>query len=81
MPVWWELGLSLLFVPFFKESGTPNPILFVGWTLNYEMYFYVVLALCLLVSRKRAPWLAAGVLVAVMLALHPFGHRLAVTMV
>lgn len=80
-PVWWELGLSLLFVPFFKESGTPNPILFVGWTLNYEMYFYVVLALCLLVSRKRAPWLAAGVLVAVMLALHPFGHRLAVTMV
>lgn len=78
-PVWWELGLSLLFVPFYKESGTTNPILFVGWTLNYEMYFYVVLALCLLVSRKRAPVIAAAVLLIILVLCQPFGHSLAVT--
>jgi peptidoglycan/LPS O-acetylase OafA/YrhL len=78
-PVPWELALSLLFVPFYKESGTVNPILFVGWTLNYEMFFYVVLAICLRVSRRRATLLAAVVLFAVLLLCQPFGDRLAVT--
>jgi peptidoglycan/LPS O-acetylase OafA/YrhL len=71
----WELALSLLFVPFFKESGTANPILFVGWTLNYEMFFYVVLAICLAVNRKRAPLLASVVIFVTILACRPFRGR------
>jgi exopolysaccharide production protein ExoZ len=35
---------SLLFIPYrFKGSG---PILSLGWTLNYEMFFYVIIAIC-----------------------------------
>ncbi|MEO6283912.1 MAG: acyltransferase [Dyadobacter sp.] len=35
---------SLLFIPYrMKGSG---PILSLGWTLNYEMFFYVVIAIC-----------------------------------
>jgi peptidoglycan/LPS O-acetylase OafA/YrhL len=78
-PVPWELALSLLFVPFYKESGTTNPILFVGWTLNYEMFFYVVLATCLAINRKRATLLAATAIFATVLICRPFGHRLAIT--
>jgi len=39
---------SLLFVPFYRAPGDMSPILFVGWTLNYEMFFYAVFALGLL---------------------------------
>lgn len=49
-----ELSKSLFFIPFIKESGLFRPILFVGWTLNYEMFFYVVLALGALLWRKHA---------------------------
>lgn len=39
---------SLLFVPFYRAPGDMSPILFVGWTLNYEMFFYALFALGLL---------------------------------
>jgi peptidoglycan/LPS O-acetylase OafA/YrhL len=34
-----NLLLSLAFIPYIKESGLTQPILFLGWTLNYEMFF------------------------------------------
>lgn len=40
----------------------PFPLLDLGWTLNYEMYFYVVFAPFLLLPRRMAVLLAAGVL-------------------
>ena len=45
--------LSLLFYPV-----SPAPILDVGWTLNIEIYFYVIFALCLLFDRLR--WIVAS---------------------
>lgn len=39
-----QLGKSLLFVPFQKSNGLVQPVLFVGWTLNYEMFFYALFA-------------------------------------
>ncbi|NIJ55308.1 acyltransferase family protein [Dyadobacter arcticus] len=36
---------SLLFIPYRIEGS--GPILSLGWTLNYEMFFYVVIALCI----------------------------------
>lgn len=59
-PFWSYVGRSLLFLP----SGKP-PILGVGWTLNFEMYFYVVFALALWINRKLAPLIAAAFLMAV----------------
>lgn len=39
------VGKSLLFVPFERPGGDIQPILGVGWTLNYEMFFYLIFAL------------------------------------
>jgi peptidoglycan/LPS O-acetylase OafA/YrhL len=77
-----ELAMSLLFIPFYKGGDVthPNPVLFVGWTLNYEMFFYVVLALCLRVNRRIATVLASIVLVVVMLACRAAGQRYAATL-
>ena len=40
---------SLFFIPFYDadSAGEIYPILFVGWTLNVEMMFYIIFALCL----------------------------------
>ncbi|MFC0398979.1 acyltransferase family protein [Paraburkholderia rhizosphaerae] len=48
-----ELLKSLFFIPYTKESGQVYPMLFVGWTLNYEILFYVVTAAALLLMRER----------------------------
>lgn len=34
------------------KVGHPSPVLAVGWTLSYEMYFYALVCIGLLVSRK-----------------------------
>lgn len=39
---------SLFFIPYQKENGSIHPMLDVGWTLNYEMYFYTAIALAAL---------------------------------
>ncbi len=52
---WSQLWQSLLFIPFYNEtSGGIHPIYKLGWTLNYEVYFYFCFAvLCLLRSTPR----------------------------
>lgn len=39
---------SLLFIPYVDAHGLMRPVLGAGWTLNYEMLFYSVMALCLM---------------------------------
>ncbi|MBE0577846.1 acyltransferase [Devosia sp.] len=52
---WSQLWRSLLFIPFYNEtSGGIHPIYKLGWTLNYEVYFYLCFAiLCFLGSTSR----------------------------
>ncbi len=62
-----ELLQSLLFVPL---STTPPPfygyaVLNVGWSLNYEIYFYFLIALSMLFSRLR--WYAFFLMITVTL--------------
>ena len=45
---------SLGFVPYARADGVMAPIVFVGWSLNYEMMFYVMFALGMLLSGSRA---------------------------
>ena len=52
---------SLLFLP----SDQP-PLVAVGWTLNFEIYFYVVFAVALWISRQFAPVIAGGTILAVL---------------
>jgi peptidoglycan/LPS O-acetylase OafA/YrhL len=49
---WAELAFSLLFIPYVNADGLMQPIYSLGWTLNYEMYFYIVFAACLLLRRS-----------------------------
>ena len=35
-------------------DGAPRPILILGWTLNYEMFFYALFALFIGLARERA---------------------------
>jgi exopolysaccharide production protein ExoZ len=59
-PIWVYVGRSLFFLPSEKF-----PTLGVGWTLNFEMYFYVVFALALWINRLLAPLIAGAFLMAV----------------
>ncbi len=43
---------SLFFITYENTAGDLQPFLANGWTLNYEMYFYVIFALCLLIPAK-----------------------------
>jgi exopolysaccharide production protein ExoZ len=43
---------SILFIPYFKENGALQPMLAVGWTLNYEMLFYFCIWISIILARK-----------------------------
>ncbi len=43
---------SLFFIPYVNSAGDMQPILANGWSLNYEMYFYLVFALFLILPAK-----------------------------
>ncbi len=50
---WSHAMLSLLFIPHTAPNGSISPILSLGWTLNYEMFFYALFA-CALLWRRAA---------------------------
>ncbi|GEP08708.1 acyltransferase family protein [Methylobacterium gnaphalii] len=54
---------SYLFIPTLRVAGDMRPILGQGWTLNYEMFFYLSFALAMLLPRRLGlPALAAAFL-------------------
>lgn len=60
-----DLFRSLFFASWLNGPGS-YPVVNVGWTLEYEMFFYAVFALSLFFSRK--PWIvAAGIIVTIVL--------------
>ncbi|SDJ30822.1 Peptidoglycan/LPS O-acetylase OafA/YrhL, contains acyltransferase and SGNH-hydrolase domains [Paraburkholderia steynii] len=56
-----DLLKSLFFVPYRKESGHIFPMLFVGWTLNYEMLFYAASALALWRFQRHVSFVFAAI--------------------
>jgi len=64
--------LSLFFIPHLSPAVPPSisPFILLGWTLNYEMFFYVVFALAIAVSVARRVPLTIAVL-AMLTALGP----------
>ena len=67
-----ELWKSLFFIPYYKSNGLLRPLLFVGWSLNYEMFFYLAISLGLLLVPRRPLLFASGVVLAVTALCHPF---------
>jgi exopolysaccharide production protein ExoZ len=75
---------SLFFIPHYS-TGIPDsirPLLVPGWTLNYEMFFYLVLALCLFLPRVHRPVAVPAVmalLVGTNIAFGPFTDAIAIS--
>jgi exopolysaccharide production protein ExoZ len=71
-----HLIASMLFVPWPNPASTPgvseyiSPVIVPGWTLNMEMIFYVLFALCL--PHKKL-WRVIGITILIM-ALYIIGH-------
>ncbi len=65
----FDLGQILTsygFLPYERPDGRIAPILSLGWTLNYEVFFYVLCALCMLVRQTTvAISIFIGLLVAI----------------
>jgi peptidoglycan/LPS O-acetylase OafA/YrhL len=62
---------SMLFIPRIDYMGLHRPLLEQGWTLNFEMAFYAVFAVALILPRLAGLAIVAAVL-ALMAALSPF---------
>ena len=65
--------LGFVFVPSLNAGGQIQPILGVGWTLNYEMFFYAAFALVL----RSGPRLALAKLAVLLMGAVLAGHLLA----
>lgn len=65
---------SLFFILYGGGSGLVVPLLAIGWTLNSEMFFYAVIALSLVVTRRYATLLSAMSVIGVMLVCHMFRY-------
>ena len=52
-PTWSHVLLSLAFVAHFNPNGMPFPVISAGWSLNYEMVFYLLMAGALLLPKDR----------------------------
>jgi exopolysaccharide production protein ExoZ len=71
----WHFFMSFMFIPWESAIGQIKPILPVGWTLNYELYFYLVVTTLLVLQRKYffiglVLWMFSSVIVGCFLDFH-----------
>lgn len=64
-----HLIASLLFLPYFIDGKIVAPILFVGWTLNYEMFFYLLFAMSMILKIENARAITLITVLAALIAL------------
>ena len=58
----WNIVASFLFIPSLGPGGELRPVIPVGWTLSFEMAFYVLFALAMVLARRRWILLTLAVL-------------------
>ncbi|MXQ10132.1 acyltransferase [Microvirga makkahensis] len=51
---------SYLFIPLARPDGHVQPLYSLGWTLNYEIYFYLLFAAVLVWPKRRAVLVLVG---------------------
>ena len=71
-PTAGHLLQSLFFVPHRDATGLIAPLIVPGWTLNYEMFFYLLFAAGLLAPARIRPWAVSAALVG-LVAIRPLG--------
>jgi exopolysaccharide production protein ExoZ len=62
---WRSIVTSFFFIPDLRANGEIRPIMALGWSLNYEMFFYAVFAACLMAPLKRATLYLTGLFVGI----------------
>jgi peptidoglycan/LPS O-acetylase OafA/YrhL len=65
---WWHVAASYLMLPSLDPGRGMDPVLLVGWTLNFEMAFYVLFAVALATRTALLKVLAPALLLAALLA-------------
>ena len=58
-----RVAASLVFLPREGVAGGIYPVLYQGWTLQFEMFFYAVFAVCLVLPVRWRLWTLSAVLV------------------
>lgn len=76
---WGFVLCSFLFIPFRNSLGVIQPLLFVGWTLSFEMFFYSLFALALALRMGIAKTLTPVMIVLVVVGSFRTEHWPAVT--
>ncbi len=67
LPSWSYILSSITTFPLTGEDGKYLfPVLFLGWSLSFEIFFYFILAL--LMCFRKASWQAVGVILAALVA-------------
>src|SRR5262249_52275672 len=54
---------SFFFIPHLRAAGVIQPVVGQGWTLNYEMFFYVIFSFAVFGSRRTAVAVASVTLI------------------
>ena len=60
---------SFLFLPSYNHEGEIAPILYVGWSLNFEMFFYALLAIAMAFRLNTFRFVGGVFLICCLLAL------------
>jgi exopolysaccharide production protein ExoZ len=76
-PSFADLLRSLAFIPFHGDLEGHGffPVLGVGWTLNMEMFFYLLFAVCLLLTPRFGTLLLAAILATLVVGGHLLERR------
>jgi exopolysaccharide production protein ExoZ len=53
-PSFQRIAASYLFIPMARPDGLIEPVYSLGWTLNYEAFFYVLFAACIALPLRRS---------------------------
>jgi peptidoglycan/LPS O-acetylase OafA/YrhL len=59
----WHVAASFLFIPAWDVHHRAQPVVPIGWTLNFEMMFYALFALALGLRVRPVWWVATGLAV------------------
>jgi exopolysaccharide production protein ExoZ len=55
--------LSLMFIPHLNPATQSySPLLRIGWTLNCEMFFYIVFCAAMLINFRRRAWIVSAIM-------------------
>jgi exopolysaccharide production protein ExoZ len=69
-PDFLNILFSLLFIPSRNAEGIIETFYGVGWTLNFEMFFYVLMSIFLLIRKSLMLYLVATLAILMFIGIH-----------